>query len=335
MSAIPEALKDGVYLASGDTHPQLAGAIATEMQLKLGAITLYPHANTEPYVRLDESVRGKQVIIVQPHGRTPNQSVSDSFHQQLEMLNAAYLASAAHIIAVSPSLAGARQDRKVQGRESVSIGLNLQLMETAHANRIVTVDLHSPQSLAAFRGQYDHLSAQPLLRSEMAKLMVDDLSAYVVVSPDIGHAGFASRNADAMGIEMIPVRKRRGPDGQTFRPDTRIDGVQDRTVFMFDDMIDTAGTIGTAAQVLQASQAAKIFVGATHGWFSEPALERLQESPIDSVFITDSLPIDTAVYEALGERLRVLSIAPMIGAALTEIVTNGSVSEMFEEATTR
>jgi ribose-phosphate pyrophosphokinase len=327
---LSQVQKDRLFLASGETHPDLSARIAENMGVELGKVELRTHPNTEQYVRYEDSVRGKHVVIIQPHAPANGRSVNDSLHQHLEMINAAKLASASHITALAINLAGARQDRKTKGREGVSVALNLRMLEVAGASRLVTVDLHSPQSLSAFSGQYDHLTAQPLLRKALGEQIEGDKERYVVVSPDSGRSKLSERTAQELGVDIMYLAKTRDRDNSSLvKHQSRVPNVDGRTCFMIDDMIDTAGTIQSAAETLYNSGAERIVTAATHGWFSDPAIERLQASPIDQIIITDTLPIDIARHE-LGDRLTVVSVAGMVANALGEIITEGSVSRIFD-----
>ncbi len=325
--------KEGLFLASGDTHPELATAIAQNMGMALGPVELRQHPNGEPYVRYEESVRGKHVMVIQPHAPANGRSVSDSFHQHLEMIYAAKLASADSITAVSPNLAGARQDKKSRGRESVSIAVTLRAMHMVGASRIVTVDLHTPQSLAIFDGPHDHLPTLPLLSAELAARMTGNEDDYVMVAPDEGRSKRAEAYAAKLGIDSIQIPKKKSMGSGDLAKITRqpsVDGVDGRTCFLIDDMIDTAGTIGTAADVLRNSGAENIYVAATHGWFSGPAVELLKASPIKQIIVTDTIPLNGAQHE-LGSQLKVISVAGMVANALKEIATGGSVSTLYDE----
>ncbi|MES2970777.1 MAG: ribose-phosphate pyrophosphokinase [Patescibacteria group bacterium] len=330
-TTLPSQYREKLFLASGETHSGLSMRIADAMGLKLGGVILRTHPNTEQYVRYEESVRGKHVMAIQPHARTKDRSVSDALHQHLEMIYAAKLASAAQITAVAPNLAGARQDRQSKGRESVSIALTLLMLKLAGASRVVTVDLHSPQTLPVFDGPCDHLTAQPLLRESVRTRIVGDPAGYVVVSPDIGHSKMAEHHAQALGVEVIHMTKTRDPhDSTKIIRQSKVHGVNGRTCFIIDDILDTAGTLQSAAESLHNSGASRIVTAATHGWFSDPAIERLKNSPIDEIFITDTMPVDTA-QEELGSQLQVVSVSGMIAHALREIVVEGSVSEIFQD----
>ncbi len=331
MKALSPRQKNKLVLVGGETHPQLSADIAKRMGLELGKITLRTHPNTELYARYDESIRGKHVIIMQPHAPNEGRSVSDSLHQHLEMIYAAKLASASQITAVSPNLAGTRQDRKAKGRESISAALNIKMLEMAGASRIVTVDLHAPQTQAIFDKPFDHITAQPLLRAAMKRKMTGDIQDYVVVSPDVGHSKISQEHAKKLGVAVLHLDKMRDPSDPTkVSHDSHVEGVEGKTCLIFDDMIDTAGTITSAAQSVHTSGAADVLVAATHAWFSGPAVDRIKDSPISQTIVTDTIPVDRPKAE-LGDALHVVTVADIVARTLYEIVTEGSVSEVFHE----
>lgn len=324
--------KDNIYLASGFAHPELAGDIAQYLDIAQGAVEDKIHPNGEVYARYGESVRGKHVFIVQSHIKTEKSSVNDAIMEQCLLADAARSSSAAEITAVSPYLAYMRQDRKSRGREPIGARVLIDQLAAAGINRILTIDMHAPQSQAIFRGPFDHLTAQRAIE----KSMVSDLEQYnhddlVVVAPDAGASKLAQthqRHLDTDILHMAKQRKR--GDSQNITRDERVPEADGRVCMVFDDMIDTAGTLVTAAEALRNSGAQAVYVGASHGVFSEPALERLQGAPIDRIYVTDTYP-QTKAKEVLGDRLQVVSVAPIIGQAILEIVMNGSISRLFDD----
>jgi ribose-phosphate pyrophosphokinase len=320
-----------VCLVGGDFHPDLTEGIAKEMRIKVGQVALSWHANTEPYARFEESVRGKHVVIVQPHAPANGRSAQDALMQQHIMIDAARRASAKEITAVAPVLWGARQDRKAKGREPISVAVSVGMFEKAKVSRIVSVDLHSPQSQAIFDGPFDHLVAYPLLTTAMMKHIKGDKDQYLVISPDAGRTKMSSLYSDDLGIGIAPfIPKKRDPsDSSKIVRSGFVPEADGRTCIMFDDMIDTAGTVQTAAEILHDSGAKEIYLAATHGFFSGPATQRLYDSPIDKILVTNTLPIADEPREVLGDRLEIVSAAEMIGRALIEIITDGSVSQLF------
>jgi len=323
-----------IYIASGSVHPQLAQDTAKFMGLELGAIERRRFANTEQYVRFGDTVRGDHAFLIQSLAAAEGMSVNDALMELMLMVDAAKRASAEEITVVAPNMAYARQDRKARGREPISAAVVVGMLEGVGADRIVTVDLHSAQTQGTFHGPFDHLTAEPLIRSALKKRIKDDSRGrdeYVVVSPDGGGAKSAQHYAQKLGVEVVYMSKSRDRkhSSEITRP-KHVDGVDGRIALITDDMIDTAGTLVSAAGALKDSGARDIIVAATHGIFSYPALERLTEAPIDEIYVTDTVPLDGA-KEVLGDRLHVLPCAPLIGRALAEIATHGSVSKIFHD----
>lgn len=324
---------DRVFLASGYVHPELAAATASELGIVPGNVEHRKHPNSELYARYVDSVRGKHVIIMQTHAATDGGSVNDALQEQLLLIDAARTSSASEITVVCPYLGYSRQDRKARGREPVSARVVINQLGHTGANRIVAVDLHSPQTQAIFSGPFDHLTAQPLLRGAIRTLIDEsNKDAYVVAAPDSGSTKMTAYHSERLDVDIVYMKKRRdkGRSGAVSRANRIIPEARDRVCFMFDDMLDTAGTLVSAADNLHDSGAREIYAVATHGVFSGPAFERLADAPINRIYVTDTFPLDDA-REALGDRLEVVSVAPMIGRALREIITDGSVSRIFAD----
>lgn len=324
-----------IYLASGSTHPKLAEDIASFMGLELGLVERKQFPNTEQYIRYGESVRGHHVFIIQALAASDGRSVNDSLMELMLMIDAARRSSSVEITVVAPYMAYSRQDRKARGREPISAATVIQMLQGAGADRLVSVDMHSPQTQAAFYGPFDHLMAEPLIRDALAARVKTNRADFVVVSPDGGRAKVAEDYAGKLNIDVVHMPKSRDIHDSSIitRPDF-IEDVKGRACLLIDDMIDTAGTLVSAAVALKDSGASRIIVGATHGLFSPPALERLRDAPIDEVIVTDTVPLDHA-QKILGDRLCILPSAPVIGRALSEIATHGSVSKMFNDRNNR
>lgn len=321
-----------VYIASGSAHPEFTEAVAGSIGIEPGLILRKQHPNGELYARFGESVRGKGVFIVQPHIRASGMSPNDAIMEQCLMADAARSSSASEITAVAPYLGYGRQDRKSKGREPIGARVVLDQLAVAGVSRIITVDMHSPQAQGIFRGPFDHLTAQPLLRQAMAEEVAGrDLEGCVIVAPDAGAAKMAEQHQSRLDMDMFVMSKMRDPrDSQKINRRDRFPEVDGRTALLFDDMVDTAGTLVSAAEALSNSGAQEIYVAATHGILSDPAIERIKDSPITKVLVTDTHDMSVAQAE-LGDTLRVVSAAPMVGRAIMTIIRNGSVSELFDD----
>jgi ribose-phosphate pyrophosphokinase len=320
-----------IFLASGSTHPGLAKDTAEFMGLRFGEVEHKCFPNTEQYVRYGESVRGKHAFIIQALAATKGFSVNDSLMELVLMVDAAKRSSASEITVVAPYLAYSRQDRKARGREPISAAAVIRMLQSAGADRLVSIDMHSAQTQATFNGPFDHLTAEPLIQTAMHERVGDNYDEYVVVSPDGGRAKVAEEYAVELGVSLVHMSKLRArhDSSKIIRPDS-VDGVKGRTCLLIDDMIDTAGTLVSAAETLERSGARRIIVAATHGLFSSPALDRLKNAPIDEIIVTDTVP-QVESKRVLSDQLEVLSIAPILGRALAEIATHGSVSKMFND----
>ena len=319
------------YIASGSTHPDLAEQTAKELGIEQGNVERKMFANTELYIRYGDSVRGKHVFIMQSLFAVDGRSVNDSFMEVMIMVDAAKRASASEITVILPYLAYGRQDRKARGREPISAATVIRSLQSSGADRIVSVDMHSAQTQATFNGPFDHLTAETLIMAALKERVDETPDDYVVVSPDGGRAKLAEDYAHELGVDVVHMTKSRDREDSSkiARPDT-IEGVKGRTCLLIDDIIDTAGTLVSAAETLKRSGAARIITCATHGLFSEPALERLAAAPIDEIIVTDTVPTDKA-KSVLGDKLKILPIAPILAQTLTEIATRGSVSKIFND----
>ncbi len=313
-------------LYSGRTHPALAMEVAEHMGIELGSPNLVQFANGEIRARFGESIRGSDVFIMQTHGSIDGQSINDSIMEQLIMIDAAYRASAKRITAVCPFYGYARQDRKAEGREPITARLVADLFKTAGAKRMVSIDLHSGQIQGFFEGPVDHLTAMPVLENYLRK----HADAPVIVSPDAGRIKVAERMAQHLsdkGADLAFIYKRR-PKGTTNVAEAKevMGDVDGRLCILTDDMIDSGGTICTAADVLMARGATEVWAMATHAVLSGPAIERLKNSVITKVVLTNTLPIPA---EKMFDKIEVLSIAPLIADALNAVFDDTSVSEIF------
>ena len=315
--------KKRLALYSGRTHLALAQEIALHLDIELGDPYLVDFANGELRPRFSESIRGTDVFIIQTHNAAEGRSINDSIMEQLIMIDAAYRASAKRITAVCPFYGYARQDRKAEGREPITARLIADLFLAAGAKRMVSVDLHSGQIQGFFQGPVDHLTAIPVLEGYLREHATDP----VIVSPDAGRIKVAERMAQHLNADLAFIYKRR-PKGTTNVAVARdvIGDVKGRQCILVDDMIDTAGTIVSAAEILKAKGAADVWAMATHGVLSGPAIDRLKNAPIDRVVITNTLPLPP---EKQLDKIEVLSVARIIADALNAVFEDTSVSEIF------
>jgi ribose-phosphate pyrophosphokinase len=285
-------------------------------------VDAYEFANGEIFVRFKESVRGCDAFVMQSHTAPINTWIME----QLIMVDALKRASAKRITVIAPFYGYARQDKKHRGREPISARLMADLFKAAGADRLITVDLHTSQIQGFFDGPVDHLFALPLLADHIAARV--DLDRITVVSPDAGRVRVAEKWTDILGAPLAIIHKRRDPDTPNeVRVFEVVGDVRDRVCIVVDDMIDTGGTIVKAADTLFDNGAAEVIVAATHGILSEPAAQRLQESRISEVVVTNTLPIPP---DRQFEKLTILSIAPLLAQAIYEVFTDGSVTRMFE-----
>ena len=314
-----------LVLLSGRSHPELAESVANELGIDLSPTLAYDFANGEIFIRFRESVRGTDAFVLQSHTTPINKWIME----QLIMIDALKRASAKRITVIVPFYGYARQDKKHRGREPISARLMADLFHTAGADRLMTVDLHTSQIQGFFDGPVDHLFALPLLAEHVAsRVSTDEIT---VVSPDAGRVRVAERWTDVLGAPLAIIHKRRDPDvPNQVRVFEVVGDVKDRVCVVVDDMIDTGGTIVKAAETLFENGAKDVIVAATHGILSDPARDRLQQSGISEVVVTDTLPIPE---ERQFEKLTVLSIAPILAKAINEVFTDGSVTSMFEPAT--
>ena len=308
-------------LLSGRAHPQLAADVAKILGTDVIPTTAYDFANGETFVRFEESVRGVDAFVIQSHPYPINQWIME----QLLMVDALKRASAKRITVVAPFFPYARQDKKHKGREPISARLMTDIFAAAGANRIMSVDLHTPQIQGFFNGPVDHLWALPTLADYVAEQWGnEDLT---VVSPDSGRVRVADIWADRLGAPLAIIHKRRDPDvPNQVSAHELVGDVNGRTCLLVDDMIDTAGTIVAAAAALKKNGAARVIVAATHAVFSDPAVERLSGDAVDAVVVMDTLPIPE---EKRFEKLTVLSVAPLIARAISAVFDDDSVSQMF------
>ncbi|MFI5955366.1 ribose-phosphate diphosphokinase [Cryptosporangium sp. NPDC051539] len=320
--AIHAKSRKSLVLLSGRAAPELAAEIAVDLETEVTPTRALEFASGELFVRFEESVRGSDAFIIQSMCAPVNHHLMEL----LLMLDAAKRGSAKRVTVVVPFYPYARQDKKHQGREPISARLVADLLKTAGADRILTVDLHTAQIQGFFDGPVDHLFALDLLaRYVKERYAGRDLT---VVAPDSGRVRVAERWTDVLGgTPLAFIHKTRDPLVPNQVVMNRVVGeVKGRTCILVDDMIDTGGTIAKAADALREEGAADVVVAATHGVLSDPATERLKNGPISEVILTNTLPIGP---EKELDKLTVLSIAPLIARAIREVFDDGSVTSLF------
>jgi ribose-phosphate pyrophosphokinase len=322
MTGIKATGEKKLMLFSGRAYPELAEEVADALGVEPTPTSAYDFANGETFVRFNESVRGCDAFVLQSHTSPINQWIME----QLIMVDALKRASAKRITVVAPFFGYARQDKKHRGREPISARLMADLFKAAGADRLMVVDLHTAQIQGFFDGPVDHLFALPLLTDYLkAKI---DTAMVSVVAPDAGRVRVAERWSDVLGgSPMAIIHKRRNPDvANEVKVFDVVGEVEDRTCVVVDDMIDTGGTVVKAAEALFDHGAAKVVVAATHGVLSGPAVDRLKNSRVSEVVLTNTLPIpDNKRFD----KLTVLSIAPLLARAISEVFSDGSVTSLF------
>jgi ribose-phosphate pyrophosphokinase len=308
---------------SGRANYDLAKKICRHLHLEPAAITLGKFPDGENYCKLDEDVRGRDVFLVQP----TSPPVNDNLIELLIMIDCCKRASAERITAVIPYYGYARQDRKDEGRVPITAKLAANVIVRAGADRVLTMDLHAAQIQGFFDVPVDHLYAAPVLNEYFVNrnLVGDDI---VVVSPDEGSIKRALGHSKRLGGSLAIVDKRRS-SALEVKQSTMIGGpVEGKVALMFDDMISTAGSICGAAQLVHNAGAKEIHIAATHGVLCGPAIEKLRNAPIDSIVVTDSIPVPP---EKQLPNLVQLTVAPLLAEAIKRIHHDQSISELFRE----
>jgi len=323
MSELRLASEKSLRLFSGRAYPELAEDVANELGITITPTSAYDFSNGEIFVRFEESVRGSDAYVLQSHAYPINKYIME----QLIMVDALKRASAKRITVVMPFYGYARQDKKHRGREPISARLMADLFKTAGADRLMVVDLHTSQIQGFFDGPVDHLFALPILTNYVGSKV--DRSKLTIVSPDSGRVRVAERWSDLLGgCPIAFIHKTRDPLVPNEAKVGRVVGdVKGQTCVVIDDMIDTAGTITKAVDVLMEEGAKNVIIAATHAVLSGPAIERLKNSPVSEVVVTNTLPIPD---EKRFDGLTVLSIAPLIARAIREVFEDGSVTSLFD-----
>ena len=305
---------------TGNANPELAREIAEYMGVPLGSAYVGHFNNGETQVMIDESVRGKDVFIIQP----TCQPVNDSMMELLIMIDACKRASAKMITAVVPYYAYARQDRKTRGREPISAKLVANLLTTAGASRIMTMDLHAGQIQGFFDIPVDHLVGVPILARYIAEKKLEDV---VVVSPDLGGVTRARQLADRLSAPIAIIEKRRPMPGVAEVMNI-IGNVEGKTAVIVDDIVDTAGSLVEGARALEKMGAKEVYACCTHGIMSDPATERVQNSCIKELIITNSIPL---AEEKKIDKIKCLSVAEAFAEGIACLYEKGSISKLFQK----
>lgn len=309
-------MKSPLAIFSGTSNPALARAIAKEYGTTLGNVTLKRFSDGELYVKFEQSIRGEDIYIVQP---TP--PPSDNIIELLLMLDAAKRASVKRVTAVIPYFGYARQDRKDRPRVSIGSKLMANLLVEAGADRVLTMDLHAAQIQGFFDIPLDHLYASRVFIDHLSKHLIENL---VVVAPDVGSLKMSRSYAKKLGASLAFIDKRR-PNANESEIMNIIGEVEARNVLIVDDMIDTAGTLTNAAVAMKKRGALSIVAMCTHPILSGPAFQRIEDSPIDGLLVSDTIPLRQP-----SNKIKVLSVANIFAEAIQRIHTNDTISALFD-----
>jgi ribose-phosphate pyrophosphokinase len=308
-----------LMVVSGRSHPTLAEDIGAKIGCELGEVTLNTFASGETYCRYEDSIRGADLFVVQ----TASMPVDQHLMELLIMINAAKLASAKRITAVIPWYFYVRQDKKSRPREPITAKLVADLLQTAGADRVLTMDLHAGQVQGFFEIPVDHMTAVPMFAQYVRDLNLGDEVA--VVSPDTGHAKIAGKFAEMVTGDLVILNKVRPAHNQA-KVTTVIGDVEDKVAVIIDDIVDTAGTLVAGAEALKDAGATKVYACATHGLFNGSALERIAASEIHKLVVTDTVPLDPLTQPA---NVQVLSIAGILAETISNVFADDSVSAIF------
>lgn len=305
---------------TGNAHPALAQEICDYIGVPLGKAVCGRFNNGEIQVMVNESVRGKDVFIIQPTGAP----VNDNLMELLIMVDAMKRASARHITVIVPYYGYARQDRKTRGREPISAKLVADLMSTAGVTRVVTMDLHAGQIQGFFDVPVDHLMSTSILAKYIKSMKLENLT---IVSPDLGGVTRARELADRLGAPIAIIEKRR-PEPGVAKVMNIIGTVKDRSCVLVDDIVDTAGSLCEGAKALDKAGAMVVYAAVCHPVLTDPATERVKNSCLKQLIVTNSLPIEDYKKQT---KLKVLSVAPLLGEAIMRIFHDASVSSLFDK----
>ena len=309
-----------VCLFSGNANPELARDIAAYLETPLGKIKVQRFSDGETFVEINENVRGVDAFVIQP----TCSPVNDHVMELLIMSDTLRRASAATITAVIPYYGYARQDRKVAPRTPITSKLVADLIESAGVDRVVSIDLHAGQIQGFFNLPFDHLYGMPVMLEEYLKKNFD--SSAVVVSPDAGGVERARAYSKRLNSSLAIIDKRR-ERANVSEVMNLIGDVKGKQCIIVDDMIDTAGTLTGAAKALMDYGATRVVACATHGVLSGPAIQRIMESPLDEVVVSDTIPLSPAARTCA--KIKQVSMARLLGEAIKRIHSSDSVSSLF------
>ena len=305
---------------TGNANPDLAREIAAYLGTTVGDSVVNRFNNGEVQVMINESVRGKDIFIVQP---TCGPIVNDNVMELLIMADAFKRASANHITAVIPYYGYAPQDRKARGREPITAKLMADLLETAGITRVVTIDLHAAQIQGFFNIPFDHMPGGPLMAEYIKSKNLEDI---VVISPDLGGVSRARNFAEMLNAPLAIIDKRR-PEPGVAEVMNLIGDVKGKTCIMVDDMVDTAGSLTEGARALKKFGAKEVYACCTHPILTDPALSRIAQSDITELVVTNTIPLAPSKKHP---KIKVLSIAPILAETILRIYNDWSVSQLFD-----
>jgi ribose-phosphate pyrophosphokinase len=315
--------KKRMQIFSGRGHTALAQEVVDHLGMRLGDVDIHDFANGELYVRFRENVRGSDVFVLQTHCRPVNQNI----WEQLVMIEAAKRASAKRIVAVCPFYGYARQDKKALSREPITAKLLADMLTVAGASRVVSVDLHTGQIQGFFDQPLDHLTALPLLVGWLVEHFPEE--ELVIASPDAGSVRLAEKYQSRLPHSSIAFCAKTRVGHNVSKTLAVVGEVKNKTVALVDDMIDTGGTLAGASEALMDRGAKRVVACATHPVLSGPAIERLADSPIERVIVTNTLPLPPEGNQL--DKIEVVSIAPIVASTMKAIFEDESVSELFDD----
>lgn len=312
--------KVNLKILSGTANPDLAREVADYLELSVAPVKIQPFSDGEIYVQIQESVRGVDCFLMQP----TCSPVNENLMELLILLDALKRASAGRITVVMPYFGYGRQDRKAAGREAITAKLVADLLTTAGAQRVVTLDLHAPQIMGFFNILVDHLYASPVLLEFIRALGRKD---FVLVSPDVGGVARARAFAKKLDDSPLAIIDKRRSQHNVAEVFSVVGDVKGKVAIMVDDLVDTAGTLVKGAELLRKEGASEIYACATHAVLSGPANKRIDDSPIKKLIVTNSIPHDP---KKISKKIVQMSVAKLLGEAIARIHDDSSVSELFE-----